>query len=110
MEKITIKKILEEIKEIVEQQKTVSPNQWLDYALQLTGLWADLKSELLKAEIEYSCELAKLMEEDMTKAKAEVLAKTKPSYELWKYLLGRDKLVEEFVKLCKVRAKLEQDY
>lgn len=113
----TIKSILQEIKENVEQERVVSPNQWINYALELTSLWSDLKNELLKAEIIYSCELAKLMEKEMSKAKAEITVKALPAeegkmgvYELWRYLVGRDKLVEEFVKLCKVRAKLENEF
>ncbi|MEK6819015.1 MAG: hypothetical protein AABY10_03720, partial [Nanoarchaeota archaeon] len=80
-------------------------------------LWPDLKTELVKSEIAYIFELAKLMEDEkMSKAKAEIMVKSRKTeegmsvYEFYKYLLGRDKLVEEFIKLTKKRATLEQSY
>lgn len=119
MEKQTIKTILSDIQMAVQSGRTVSPNEWINWALSLSGLWPELKSELTKAEILYTSELAKLMEDDkMSKGKAEIIVKSKvklegqnmSAYELYKYLLGRDKLVDEFVKLCKVRARLEQSF
>lgn len=114
----SIKSILSEIQESVEQEKILSPSQWINWALELNGLWPELKTALTKAEIGYISELAKLMEDkEMSKGKAEILVKSmKPKdgemtpYELYRYLVGRDKLVGEFIMLAKKRATLEQTF
>lgn len=109
----TIKNILLEMKVSVENKDTVSPTQWLEWALSLNTLWQDLKIELTKAEIEYAREIVELLEKDIPKNKAEMMVKAKKvegmsAYEKLSYLRGRDKLVDEFIKLAKRYAIIEQ--
>jgi len=113
----SIKTILEDMKTAIETQRTVSPTEYADWAMMLNVLWQDLKTELIKAEIKYIQDVAELMEEDdkLSKGKAEILVKAKKtdgwnSYGLYQYLKGRDKLIDEYIKLCKKRITLEQNY
>ena len=99
----------------VSNQETVSPTRWIDWALELNSLWQDLKMELTKAEIMYNQELAMEMIGDTSKAKAEIIAKSRAgqdgkmsAYELYQYLVGRDKIVKEFIMLAKRRATIEE--
>lgn len=103
----------------VSSKRTVSPTEWIDWALELNTLWQDLKSELCKAEIEYIRQQAELLEKDdkLSKSKAEVLSKAYRNedgeatpYEYYSYLKGRDKIIEEFIKLAKKRATIESDF
>lgn len=112
----TIKIILEEMKQAVATKRPVSPTEWIDWSLELNALWQDLKSELDKAEIEYIRQVADIMETDdkMSKSKAEILAKAYRSetgeatpYEFYRYLKGRDKIIESYIMLAKKRATLE---
>jgi len=115
--KITIKIILQEMKNVVEAQQIKSPGWWLDQAINLTALWQDLKDELTKAEIDY-LRVVNVIEEDQdcSHAKAVTEAKSvKPlndlpinEYQMFKYLEGRDKIVKEFIMLAKKRSKTEE--
>lgn len=105
---MTIKQILTEMKEAVENRSTKSPNQWIDWALSLNVLWQDLKEELTKYEMLYKSEIADLIEEGKKVGEAERMIEGKSeNYKMYSYLKGRDKIVEEFIRLSKVRAKIE---
>jgi hypothetical protein len=112
----TIKTVLQEMHDAVEQKLIVSPAQWIDWSLQLSSLWQDLKDELIIAEIEYLREVNELaIDNDCSDTRAVKLAKantpkdgkTQNAYQYFKYLEGRDKIVKEFIMLAKKRAHLE---
>lgn len=104
----------------VSTQAFVSPNRWVDWALELNSLWGDLKHELTKAEIVYKREMFKLQEENekLSTSKAEIQVQARELqegekmtvYEKYKYLEGRDKIVKEFILLAKRRSKIEQTF
>ena len=104
----------------VEQKQTVTPDGWINWALELNILWQDLKHELTKAEILYKREIARLQEEDtkLSNSKAEIRVQAREiigeekmtSYELYRYLKGRDEIVAEFIKLAKKRSTIEKTY
>lgn len=115
----TIKSILEEMKKAVEEEQIISPTAWLNWALELNTLQQDLETELTKAEINYKREINELLEADpklsMNKAELKVQSKlnedgTMTSYEFYKYLNGRSKLITEQVRLAKKRAVIEDNF
>ena len=100
----------------VDSSEIVSPVKWVNWAVELSVLWQDLKTELTKAEIEFLRDVNELAtDNDISDTRAVKLAKTLPpkegdmnSYQLFKYLEGRDKQVKEFILLAKKRAQLEE--
>ena len=116
-EKITIKSILGEMQETVEDGIIKSPSWWLDCAIKLSALWQNLKDEKTKAEIAYLRVVEEIMTQDNTisYARAQTKAKTKlptlsgevSEYQLYRYLDGRDKIVEQYIMLAKKRAQIE---
>lgn len=112
----TIKSILQEMHDVVENDQIVPPTRWINWAIELSVLWQDLKSELTKAEIEFLRDVNQLaLDNDISDARATKLAKALPpkegsttnAYQYYKYLEGRDKVVKEFIMLSKKRAHLE---
>ena len=105
-----IRTILEEMKESVERQETKSPTWWLDKAIELNILWQDLKSQMTKYEMIYKSEIVAEMENGKTVSGAKLIVESKSeNYKMYRYLSGRDKLIDEFIKLAKRRATREQD-
>src|SRR3990167_7873994 len=115
-EKITIKSILGEMQETVEDGIIKSPSWWLDCAIKLSALWQNLKDEKTKAEIAYLRVVEEIMTQDNTisYARAQIKAKTRVhtggeanEYRLYRYLDVRDKIVEQYIMLAKKRAQIE---
>lgn len=107
----TIKSVLQSMKEAVEKSETVPPTQWVNWGLDLATLWQDLKVELTKYEMLYKSEVVDLIEQGKKISEAERTVEARSeNYKTYSYLKGRDKIVEEFIRLAKVRSKIEQDY
>jgi len=107
----TIKTILEEMKESVATKRVVSPIQWLDWGLELNILWQDLKSEMTKYEMLYKSEIVQEIEDGAKISQAKLVVESKSeNYKTYRYLIGRDKLIEEFIRLAKKRATREEDF
>jgi hypothetical protein len=108
-EKLTIKEVLAEIKEVVEtrQSQVKSPEWWLDRAFMLNGLLPDLNDNLIKEEMNYNQEVASAVEDlDMSVAQAERKVKsTSETYRMYQYLKARKKVVEEMIMLSKKKYK-----
>jgi len=73
---ITIKSILNNMKDTVTAGHIQSPGWWLDAAINLTALWQDLKDELTKAEIAY-LRVVNEIEEDQDCSHAKAVAEAK---------------------------------
>ncbi len=109
--KRTIKVILSEMQSAVEEHKTLSPNDWINWALELASLWEFLKDELVKYEIMYIQEVNVLCEQGKKLAQAEREVKAKSdTYKMYRYLQGRDKVIEQYILLSKKRALIESTY
>jgi hypothetical protein len=109
--KQTIKSVLLEMKLSVELQENHSPNWWIDKALMLNVLWQDLKESMTKFEMVYKSEVVELIEQGKKISEAERIVEAKSeNYKMFKYLQGRDKIVDEFIKLAKCRAKIENNF
>ena len=108
---MTIKEILDEMKKAVEEKQIISPTNWLDWGIELNILWQDLKVEMTKYEMIYKSEIVAEMEEGKTVSGAKLIVESKSeNYKMYKYLSGRDKLIDEFIKLAKKRSERERDY
>jgi hypothetical protein len=107
----TIKGILLEMKLAVENQETHSPVDWINWAIMLNVLWQDLKEEMTKWEMLYNQEIVDYIEQGKKISEAERIVEAKSeNYRMYKYLQGRDKIVDEFIKLAKCRAKIENNF
>jgi len=99
------------MKQAVEDKSIVSPVQWLDWGLELNILWQDLKSEMTKHEMAYKAEVVGLIEDGKKISESKLIVESKSeNYKIYSYLKGRDKLIEEFIRLAKKRAERESDY
>ena len=104
----TIRSILLQMKKTVEQEQTQSPNWWIDRAIELNVLWQDLKQEMTKYEMLYKSEVVELIEKGNKISQAErTVEASSENYSTYQYLKGRDKIIEEFIKLAKKRATIE---
>ena len=105
-----LQEILTELKENIENDIQKSPTWYLDKAVHLNILWQDLKEELTKYEILYKQDIVKNMEKNSV-AKATLLTEaSSESYRTYLLLRGRDKIVEEYIRIMKKRATREYDY
>jgi len=99
------------MKDMVEKKAVLSPNDWLDYANDLSIFWQDLKVELTKYEMLYKSEISDMIEdgEKISGAKLKVEGKSE-NYRMFSYLKGRDEIIKEFIKIAKKKATREQDF
>lgn len=96
------------MKESVEQGQVQSPTWWINKALSLTALWQGLVDEKTKFEMLYKSEIVEMLEQGKKKGEAEFMVEAKSeNYKMFCYLKGRDKIIDEFIKLAKKRATLE---
>lgn len=109
MSEITIKTILDEMKDTVVQGKTKSAGWWVDKGIELASLWSDLKDEMNRYEMMYKNEISKLIEQGKKVSEAERITEgISESYKMYLYLKGRDEIIQEFIRLAKVRAKVNE--
>lgn len=102
---LTIKTILEEMNTTVKQGQIMSPDWWLDKAGQLVALWQELQDEMTKYEMAYKSEIADKIEEGDSVAKATLVTEAKSNnYKMYRYLKGRDKTIQEMVRVAKKKA------
>ncbi len=108
----TIKSIIADMAVVVRENKPMSPDYWINRAIDLTVLWAEeLKPALLEAEIEYKQDVSKLIEEGATASAARFkIEANNESYKTFRYLEGRDKIIKEFIMIAKKRATIEREY
>lgn len=97
------------MKLVAEVKDVRSPAWWVDQGMFLAALWQDLKDEMTKYEMLYKSEIADFMEEGDSKSKAEIKVQGRSeNYKTYMYLRARDKIIDEFIKLAKKRATLEE--
>jgi len=108
----TIKTIISEMADVVRENKPMSPDFWINKAIDLTVLWGEeLKPALLDAEIKHKQEVSLLIEEGLKVNAAELkVAATSENYRVYKYLEGRDKIIKEFIMIAKKRATIEREF
>jgi len=114
----TIKTLLDELKQVVEEGKTQSPTWWCDNAMKLAVLRQDLQEKMCQAEIAYRNEVVELNKMDIPYNRAENMVKGRvlregekmTTYQYYNYLRTRDGVVQEIIRIAKRRATLEENY
>ena len=105
----TIKDILEDMRKAVDENRVCSPVDWLNWAFGLNVLWQDLKTEKTKFEMLYKSEIVDLIEKGRKISEADRIVEARSdNYKMFKYLQGRDEIIENFILLAKKRASIEQ--
>lgn len=105
------------MKHIIENNEVRSPGWWLDEAMKLAVLRQDLQAELVKAEVKFRNDVLILAAdypynkaENMAKGRAPRTEETMTPYEYYRYLVTRDKVVEEIIRIAKKRAAIPDSY
>lgn len=105
--KKTIKIILQEMKDAVEQGDIMPPDWWIDRAVELSALWQDLKDAMNEAEMLYKTDIVAEIEKGKKISEANLIVESESEhYKHYLYLKGRDKIIGEFIMLAKARAKI----
>jgi len=102
-----INKILEQFKEWIIQRKPISPEAWLDSAQKLNIFLEDIDNEIDYFEIIMSEYQRKLLEENKSVAKTEILkyqALSKDDLVKYKRLKSLRIRINEHIRLAKRRA------
>lgn len=90
--------------------RVMSAGWWLDKAILLTALWGDLKDEMNKYEMIFKSEESKLIESGKKISEAErIIQGTSEAYKMYLYLNSRDEVIQEFIRLAKVRARINDN-
>ena len=107
---MTIKDILNEMQSKVKNNEVVTPNYWIEKAIELVALWAELKEKELDAEMAFNRLVANSLEEGETSTSANRKAKATEEYRMYQYLRGRDKIIKEYIMLAKKRATVNNEF
>lgn len=104
---MTIKETIEEMAQTVKDGKIMSPDYWIDRALDLTVQWQELKDRLTEYEMAYKAEVVDLIEQGTKISQANLMVEAKSNnYKQYCYLKSRDLIVDQMVMLAKKRAQI----
>jgi len=106
MEK-TINSILNGIREKIKSDAPISPLEWIDNAAELNVLVEDLDNALLDARQKVAHLKCELLEGGESVAAAEVRVEATDEFKEYLRLRAKREMVIEYVRICKVRAKLD---
>jgi len=106
---ITAIHIIDTMKKWVEEKHPISPATWLDASLKINVLRSDFDDRYFELESELAQMKAKLLEEEMTSAKADALIKAEPKYLEMRKLGGQIKMIEEMIRISKKYSSLKDE-
>lgn len=106
---ITAITIIDTMTKWVEEKHPISPAQWLDACAKINLLRSELDDKLFELENEIAKEKVKLLEQDMTVAKAESIIKATDKYLEMRKLNGLLKRIEEMIKIGKKQSTLKEN-
>lgn len=107
MEEITIDKIIETMEKRVRDNEPISPASWVESAMRVNLLGADIDNKLANYEAEMVSIEAEYLKTDMSSAKAKTLAKSEINYKDYLQTKARFKRLDEWTMLAKKRAVIE---
>ena len=112
MEKITADTILNFLKEAVESKKVLSEEIWEDSALKLNMLLADEHLTLEDLRIEVAKKKLDILKahEKRNVALADAEIEASDEYRIFRLQQHKVDRVEEFIKICKSRAKSSRGF
>lgn len=104
-----VNSIIAEMQKVVVEDRTMSPPWWHNQAVRLASLWAEIKNEKNKAQILFKIEVTGLIKQGKKISEARYEAEaTSQNYKLYLELEALDTVINEFIKLAKKRAAIEQ--
>lgn len=103
---MTIDSIIQELSTRIQENKPISPGEWLDRASELNVLLLNLEDDLIEAEMAVNIGMAGRMEEGATAAHAKTIVKGTDDYRRYLQLKAKKEHVIEFVRLAKKRVEL----
>lgn len=104
----TVETIIEEAEKRVRENMSVSPASWVEAALRVNLLGAELDNKIANYEAEMVAIEAEYLKADMSSAKAKTLAKSQINYKDYLETKARFNRVNEWIMLAKRRATIQE--
>lgn len=105
---MTIQQIMENLETRVINNEQISPAGWVEASLRINTLLSDKDNELACYEAEMANKEAELVEQGETSSKAKILKTRAIDYKKYLELKGELKRIDEFIKLSKRRAIINE--
>lgn len=102
--KITAKYIMEYVEQKVRDNESISPSQWISYALRVNQLSHDIDNLLANYEAQINAIEAEFIKQDIPASKAKILAKNEIDYKDYLIQKALANRIKEFIMLAKKRA------
>jgi len=104
----TVDSIMQNLEDRVVRGDAISPGFWVECALRINQLCSPIEQSLVKIESQILEIEARLIKEDMPAAKAKILARSEVDYSSYLSLKSRLHRIDEFIKLAKRRAAINE--
>lgn len=104
---VTVDKIIEFLKETVEEKKILPPGMWIDAAAKLNVLLGDEADKLYKMQQEIAKAKVEMLNEDKGNVSATKLRIE--ATDSWREMMSQQskiKRIEEFIRIAKIQARL----
>jgi len=105
---MTYKQILQEVEEKVLSDREISASQWVEYAMKINVLKGSMDNFLACYEADFADRMTKFIEEGKSATIAEKLSKCGDDYKRYLILKGELKRIDEFIRLAKRRATIQE--
>ena len=107
MEKVTTTRILDSMKEWVENKVPIPPSKWIEAAGKLNVFMGDESEIYYTLESELANRRKELLERsDMSVAKAKAIVEASPEYKAYRIQGAKIKQIEEFIRISKKMATI----
>jgi hypothetical protein len=106
-EKITTDYIISQMHLMVEDKRPIAPSWWIDAAAKLNVLIGDDQDKLYELQSSLAKMKSAYIEEGKTSAAANALIEAEDEFLEMQKLKGKVKQVEEFIRISKIRAKMQ---
>jgi hypothetical protein len=105
---MTIDQIIDEMKRRVDEDIPIHPASWVDSATRINVLADTLDNQLAEYEGTMATAEAEYVKDGEPGVRAKTLAKTHIDYTAYLKLKAKIKRIDEYIKLAKRRAMIEQ--
>jgi len=104
---MNVQQIMQNLERKVLNNEPISPGYWCESALRVNQLSGDLDNLLAAYEAQMNEIEAEYLKQDVSAAKAKVLAKAEINYKDYLEKKAFKKRIEEWIRLAKKRASIE---
>ena len=105
---MTINEIMNNLEKRVINNEPISPASWVEASLRINTLLSDKDNEIACYEAEMANREEELVEQGEASAKAKILKTRAVDYKKYLELKGELKRIDEFIKLSKKRAIINE--